>query len=289
MIKNRPELITKHVGRFDIPYLFYDCLRDQGQSLILLHGTGFPPHLWHPIAVQLSKDYRVAVPFYSDHIEPEAGKNAVSWMSLAEDLALFCRNLNIEKPFIVGHSMGASVATISEANCGLKAAAMVLIEPIFLIPELYGIPFTIKDHPFASKSIKRINGWHDEDELRNYLQSKALFQKWDHDILELYIQHGYEKAPDGRVRLVCSPQREAVLFMGGMMQNPWPLFTQVDCPVLVMEGEDSENRIYVQLESAASFVRQGAYRLIKRAGHLIPMEKPKEVTAVILDYFHSLR
>ena len=81
--------------------------------------------------------------------------------------------------------------------------------------------------------------------------------------------------------------REAALFMGGIKVNPWPLFPHLSCPVLILEGETSKNRIYPELSKASSLMPRGSYALIKEAGHLIPRERPKEVTAIILKFFRE--
>jgi lipase len=75
--------------------------------------------------------------------------------------------------------------------------------------------------------------------------------------------------------------------MGGMKNNPWPMFPWMACPVLILEGETSENRLYTKLEKASSLMPRGSYALIKEAGHLIPMERPKEVAPIILKFFRE--
>jgi pimeloyl-ACP methyl ester carboxylesterase len=195
----------------------------------------------------------------------------------------------MDRPFVVGHSMGATVAAISQAVCGLEAGGMIFIEPIILIEDLYRIPFTVQDHPLASKSIKRINHWRDELELRQYLGSKSLFHNWDREMVDLYIRYGFQKDPSGERQLVCSPQKEAALFMGGMKYNPWPSLPKILCPVLVLEGETSENRIFDELEKASSQMPQGTYALIEGVGHLMPMERPKKVTQIIMNFMQEVK
>jgi pimeloyl-ACP methyl ester carboxylesterase len=73
--------------------------------------------------------------------------------------------------------------------------------------------------------------------------------------------------------------------MGGMLFDPWPLIPKVSCPVLVLEGEMSENREYIDLRKAVASMKNADYRLIEGAGHLIPMEKPGEITGMIRDFF----
>ena len=73
--------------------------------------------------------------------------------------------------------------------------------------------------------------------------------------------------------------------MGGMHYDPWPLIPKVKCPALIIEGGESENRAYIDLKTATSMLPNGTYRLIEGAGHLIPMEKPKEITRIIREFF----
>ena len=140
--------------------------------------------------------------------------------------------------------MGATVLMIANALYGLSAAGMVLIEPILLPAEFYQGPMRVDEHPLAARAIKRTNYWRDRDDALNYLRSRTLFQGWDEEMLELYIRHGMTGRRDGGLELACSPQREAALFMGGRQFDPWPLLPKISCPVLIVEGEKSENRRY---------------------------------------------
>lgn len=284
--KNLPRRLTQGIRDADIKYLFYP---GPGKTLILLHATGFPPELWHPVAVELSHCYRLVVPFYYDHREATPTNGAVSWLLLARDLKDFCDHLGLDNPLVVGHSMGGTVAVIAEAEYGLDAGGLVLIEPIFLIEELYQMMSRIEHHPLASKSQKRTNHWPNEGDLRRYLNSKPLFQSWARGMLEEYVRYGFQKDPQGGLQLKCSPAKEAALFMGGININPWPMFPRMTCPVLVLEGEKSDNRIYTELAKAASLMPRGSYALMEGAGHLIPMERPEKVTTVIHNFFREDR
>ena len=76
-----PRVLTQSIGDAEIKYLLYD---GPGKTLILLQGTGFPPELWHPIAQELSRFYRLIVPFYYDHREANSSGEAISWLILAQ-------------------------------------------------------------------------------------------------------------------------------------------------------------------------------------------------------------
>ena len=281
---NTPEVLSHDIGDARIEYLHYP---GDGPVVIMLHATGFLPWLWHPIARALSDRYRVLAPYFCDHrsAEPEEG---LEWMLLAEDLCRLCKGLGLTAPFLVGHSMGATVMTLAEATLGPVARGMILIEPIFLPGEIYAMGLTIDQHPLASRSIRRKNSWESAGEARAYLRSKALFANWDDEMLDLYIDYGMVPGETGGLSLACHPRREAALFMGSQKRDPWPLLPDISCPVMVMEGEVSENRHFIDLKKAASLFPSGTYRLVEGAGHLIPMEKPAEVTEIMRDFFGPL-
>jgi pimeloyl-ACP methyl ester carboxylesterase len=178
--------------------------------------------------------------------------------------------------------------TIAAANHPGVARGMFLIEPIFLPREFYGIPIHVDQHPLARKSIRRRNHWEDASAAKDYLKGKKLFADWDDEILDLYIEHGMLESENGGLELTCSPQREASMFMGGMPYDPWPMLPKIDCPVLMVEGEKSENRPYVHLKKAKGLIPQCDYTLFPGAGHLIPMEKPLEIAVMVKTFAENL-
>jgi lipase len=277
-----PEVHSQDIGDVELQYLDYP---GDGPTIVMLHATGFQPWLWHPIARELAGRFHVLTPYFCDHrvFDPEEG--GLSWLILANDLANLIGRLGIDKPLIVGHSMGATVAAVSEAVFGPIASRMVLIEPIFLPSGFYDIDITVEQHPLASKSIKRRSEWGDEAEAKEYLSEKKLFMNWDEEMLDLYLEHGMTEADNGRLTLVCQPQREASLFMGGMKVDPWPLLEDISCPVLLVEGGDSENGQVIDLRRAASVIPEADLLVVEGAGHLVPMERPYEMLALIQEFF----
>jgi pimeloyl-ACP methyl ester carboxylesterase len=281
----KPQTLLQSLGEVDLSYLYYEGNED---AIIFLHATGFMPWLWHPIARNLTPHYRIIAPYFCDHRETDPERGGLNWMTLAHDLSIFCKRLEIKNPLLVGHSMGATVLTLAEAAYGLGAEGMILIEPIFLPQDFYRIKLKVEDHPLASKSIRRRNSWNSESEAIEYLRSRPLFAKWNDEMLKLYIQYGMAAGETGGLQLTCGPIKEASLFMGGMGYDPWPLLSKISCPVLILEGELSENRSYIDLVKATSMFSRGSHRIVKDAGHLIPMEQPEVITGIIRDFFKGL-
>ncbi|MCU0848212.1 MAG: alpha/beta hydrolase [Spirochaetes bacterium] len=276
-----PESAVYDAGDIEIQYLRY---AGDGPCLVLLHATGFMPWIWHPIARNLSGYFSIIAPYFCDHrvAEPEAG--GLSWDVLANDLCLLLKGLGLNDVFLAGHSMGATVATIAAVLDKKLFNKMLLIEPIYLPSQFYTMDIGIEQHPLAWKALKRKNDWIDFDEARHYMRSKKLFSSWDGETLELYLKYGMISGEGGGLKLSCPPKREASLFMGGLHSDPWPLLPEVECPVLVVEGGESENRHYIDLKKASGFFRNGGYMLMEGAGHMIPMERPAEISGIIKQY-----
>ncbi|HOM29040.1 MAG TPA: alpha/beta hydrolase [Deltaproteobacteria bacterium] len=280
-----PKVLRQDIGDAELSYLLYDV---DGRPMIMLHATGFLPWLWHPIARGLTDTWRVYAPYICDHRVSDPQEGGLSWLTVAEDLVRFVRELGIHRPALVGHSMGATVAAIACGAFGLDALGLVLFEPIFLPEEIYQTPMSVDQHPLASRAIRRKDTWADEAEARSYLRSKPLFRNWTDEMLDLYVEYGMRRLDAGGLVLACSPVREASIFMGGLRFDPWGVIPKVTCPVLVLEGEKSENRAFIDLQQATRSFPQGTYRLVEGAGHLIPQEKPGESLEIVRTFFESL-
>jgi pimeloyl-ACP methyl ester carboxylesterase len=282
--RQRPTVLSENIGDANLQYLEYEGPQP---TLVMLHATGFLPWLWHPIAAKLAGRHRVVAPYFCDHRIIDADKGGLDWVLLAEDLSKLCRQLKIDRPILVGHSMGGSVMTYAQALFGLNAQAMILIEPIFFPKDYYRMEMSPEEHPLASKSLKRRNHWDSAAEVKAYLKTKPLFANWEEEFLDLYIKHGTMGDEDGGLELACAPPREAAIYMGDKAHDPWPLMSRIKCPVLVIEGAQSSNRQHVDLPAAAARFPSGRFQRIAGAGHLIPMEKPKDVLQSIFDFVQS--
>jgi pimeloyl-ACP methyl ester carboxylesterase len=183
--------------------------------------------------------------------------------------------------------MGATVSTMAHVLHGVKAKGMVLIEPIFLHEDFYRVRISVGEHPLASKALKRKNHWTNPTEAMGYLRSKTLFANWTEEMRELYITHGMRERKGGGLELVCSPHTEAALFLGGVHYNIWPLLPKVSCPVLVIEGEKTDSKNYIDLERAVTSIPRASHIIVADAGHLIPMEQPAKITTIIRDFIHA--
>lgn len=96
---------------------------------VLAHGFSDDGLCWTPVAEQLAADYDVIMPDARGHGRSDAPENGYGDATFAADLAGVIRELGLEKPLILGHSMGAATAL---ALAGLYPAipgAILLSDP----------------------------------------------------------------------------------------------------------------------------------------------------------------
>ncbi len=82
----------------------------QGRPLILLHGATDTHKLWSPFIAEFSKIFRVFTPDSRGHGRTFNPAGELNYQTLADDLAAFIQELDLEKPFIFGYSDGGQTA-----------------------------------------------------------------------------------------------------------------------------------------------------------------------------------
>ena len=99
-----------------------------GPNLILLHGLGGSSQVWNFNIGPLAEKYHVFVP---DQIGfGKSDKPLVNYRvrTYVDFLDQFCKQLNIERPILVGNSMGGWISAIYTATYPDRVAKLVLVD-----------------------------------------------------------------------------------------------------------------------------------------------------------------
>lgn len=100
-----------------------------GPSFILLHGIGMGRHYWGTLTDSLGahgRVYALDLPGFGDAPEPE---NPLTMAQAGDLIAELVRRERIERPVLVGHSMGSQVAVEAAARHPDLFDSVVLISP----------------------------------------------------------------------------------------------------------------------------------------------------------------
>ena len=109
--------------------------RGSGNDVLLVHGVGGHPDLWAGIADSLDDSFRVHLVHINGFSGAAPGANADGPVAapVAEEIARYVREADIERPVLVGHSMGGAIGMMLAArHPDLLGALMVIDMPPFL-------------------------------------------------------------------------------------------------------------------------------------------------------------
>jgi pimeloyl-ACP methyl ester carboxylesterase len=101
--------------------------------VVLAHGFSDNGLCWTPVAEILEADYDVIMPDARGHGRsariPATPSEKIGWDILADDLAGLIAALGIDRPALLGHSMGAATAALVAARYPERTRAILLEDP----------------------------------------------------------------------------------------------------------------------------------------------------------------
>ncbi|TMV16208.1 alpha/beta hydrolase [Paenibacillus thermoaerophilus] len=241
----------------------------QGRPLVLVHGFCGSSAYWRLTAPELARHFRVITPDLRGHGASGLPQNGgCSMEELAGDLARLIEKLALDRPIVLGHSLGGYAAlALAETRSGVLGG--------FGLVHSTALPDSPEAQANRDRGIARIRG----EGLRPYVEELVpkLFAP-EHresmaDTVREMIEAGWATNPEGAVRTLEGmkrrPDRSAVL-------------REAAVPVLLVAGERD-----AVVPPERTFVADGphirAVRLAK-AGHMGMLETPDELVAAIRSF-----
>lgn len=268
----------------DFPYGWIDFGGpSDAKPLVFVHGTGLHAMTWLTHARELSKTYHCYAFDHRGHGDSTKERGDYDWGKMADDLAAFIRALKLDKPICVGHSMGGATVALAEGRHPGTIGPSILIDPIILPPNIYGVPVTYEKQPMAARTIRRRYEWDSCEQMIEVYSGKMPFKTWQPAELENYVRYGVETSPSGGVRLKCPPKIEADCYLGGHLTNPWPYLDGIRIPILLLRGTETDTARVVHFDKIAA--RLPDVRIEEIHGtHFLPMDNPEGVVRAVSEF-----
>lgn len=235
-----------------------------GPPLILLHGAG-GAGLVGPFEQALARDFRVYAPVHPGF----GGTPLADWVQGVDDVALHYVDviaaLGLERPSVVGVSLGGWIATELAVFRPDLLARLVLVSAVGVrpdepMPDLFILePGEAMALLFANPSVAAV------------LRQAA-------------------SAPDPELIVRMYEEQAAVARL--MWKRPYnPRLARrlhhVSCPTLVVWGDQDRLLPPKHGEKLAGLLPAARFRLIRGAGHVVPLEAAEELAREIFDFAHS--
>jgi len=260
----------------------------QGPPMVMVHPTGFLGRIWAPYADQLAPRYRVVAVDTRGHGDSSKPESGYGWDQQASDLEAIMDALGLRAALGVGHSAGATAIALAAAARPELFAKAVLIDPI--ISPRGETPATDAQPPrpnIAEATKKRRAIWDSRQQIYESFSPRFPFKDWRPEFLWAYINHGTRDLPAGQVELKCPPHLEAQMYTQNPGFDHFLHLRQVACPVLLLRGALTDRFPRAVAQRMEREMPHCRWVDVAGASHFVPMEKPDEVTALLLGFFQG--
>jgi pimeloyl-ACP methyl ester carboxylesterase len=246
-----------------------------GPDVVFCHGTPWSSELWRPIAEALA-------PYVTVHLwdMPGYGRSSkdpehrVSLDVQGELLGDLLAYWGLESPHVVAHDIGGAVALRTHLLHGKPYASLVLVDVVALRP--WGSEFfrLVAEYPQVFARLPRAIH---EGALRAYI-SGASHRGLAREALDALVAPWSDEVGQAAFYRQIAQADEA------HTDEIEPLYPTVDVPTLVVWGRD-DTWIPVDRAGRLSELVPGArLRLVEDAGHLVQLDQPEALTAVLTSW-----
>ena len=111
----------KFVVANNITHHYLEWGTSSAKPILMLHGIGLSAHLWNWTAQKLADQYHILSFDMRGHGDSQKPETGYTFRELAIDLNSIVTELNLYKPYVVGHSAGGSAAIIGSFLISLSA------------------------------------------------------------------------------------------------------------------------------------------------------------------------
>lgn len=246
--------------------------------IVFLHGGALTAHTWDLCCLVLREEFHCLALDQRGHGESEwAPDGNYSLASQREDIRGFVEALALEKPILVGQSLGAINALAFATEYPESLTALVMID---------AGPTTRRAG--TSRIREFVNGAAEAASLDAIIDRALAFNpRRDRQILRLTLLHNLRPLPDGRWvwkydrrRFEGLDQEEHQKARRGLAER----LDRVACPTLVVRGAESDVFHEEDAIELAGRLPQGRRVTIADAGHTVQGDNPKDLVSALRQF-----
>jgi pimeloyl-ACP methyl ester carboxylesterase len=240
--------------------------------LVLAHGITDNGLCWTQLARVLEENYDVIMYDARGHGLSDAPEQDYADVTQAADLAELIQALELGKPDVIGHSLGAVTASVAAANHPDLVHSVVLEDPPWYSSRLGESP---QDRAANAQE------WRSQNLQRKSMSRQELIAvcrsenaRWSED----------ECRPWADAKLQVSPNVFKVMEVAW---TPWKqVVSRIRCPVLLITGTPSEGALVTPeaAREAAGAWQDGKVVHIDGVGHCIRREAPEQYVALVTGF-----
>lgn len=250
----RIRCVSRHTVLRRLRFHFTEWGEPGNPQIVLLHGGNQSSHSWDLVSLRLAADYHVFALDQRGHGDSEWSHDQdYSIDAKAADAIAFIADQGIDRPTVVGHSMGGRIALTMAVREPALARSLVLVD---VGPEISEKGAEVI-HNFVTRNVEF-------DDLEAFIDRVVEYDPFrSRDHIERTVKYNLLRRADGRYVSKVDHRRVTV---------PTSDFTladarRLDLPVLLVRGNDSNILEPDAAERFADALPQGRLVTVPDAGH----------------------
>ncbi|MBS0969295.1 alpha/beta hydrolase [Chimaeribacter arupi] len=238
----------------------------QGAPLVLIHGVGMNAESWYPQMAALSRHFRVLAVDMPGHGESEGFRHPAALNEYVAWLAAFLRTQPEARFAVAGHSMGALITAGLAIDCPALVSHAVVMSGVFRRSDAARAAVVQRAAELAAgqgEIDSPLARWFSDAPGEQPLRRQV--GDWLHRV----DRQGY----------ACAYQA----FAGGdqLYADRWQA---IQCPVLVLTGEQDANSSPAMARQMAQAAPHGRAVIIENARHMVTLTDAERVNAELLAF-----
>lgn len=245
----------------------------EGKPLIILHGLFGSLDNWLSIAKELGETYKIYLVDQRNHGQSPHSEE-FNYGAMAEDLNEFIEEHDIDRPYILGHSMGGKTAMKFALNHGEKWEKLIVVD---ISPKAYPVHHDVILEGLSAINVDELKSRGDADkQLAEYIS--------DFGTRQFLLKNLNRKKSDGFEWKINLPViKENIEIIGEGMEEQ----LAIEKDVLFIRGEKSD---YIKNDDIILITQHfpnAKVETIKGAGHWVHAEQPEELLKVVSDFLRG--
>ena len=205
---------------------------------------------------------------------------------MADDIVLFCKALDIERPIVLGQSFGGFVALSIAHRHPDFPAGIILFDTS---PAWTG--------GYDLDALERMVGGERGKELREiaYREStgqatEAELKPFEQEIMPLYWHQGYKQEYIDAMYHNPLVNMDIAMYMMGTLSKEYdlrPYLQQIQIPTLILQGRYDWVTPMAGAQEMAQQIPNAQLHIFEHSGHMVFMEEQAELVSVIKQWIES--
>lgn len=253
-----------------MPEILNHKILGEGQPLVILHGLFGSLDNWITLGNRFSEFYQVILVDQRNHGK-SFHSSSFSYDDMSNDLEALVDYLGLEKPILLGHSMGGKTVMQYAAYHSNKVEKLVVAD---IGPKQYPT-----HHDQIIEGLKSVHLL----EIEKREQVDQYLSKYISDIgVRTFLMKNLKRAPEGgfQWKMDLRSISENIEEVG----KPLNYYLPVEVPTLFMRGENSNYILDEDLEDIEEIFPNTQLETIAKAGHWLHAEQPEDFFQKLLKF-----